>query len=202
MKIINHMHYPRLSFSSAFGLLLTLALASSYFRPEAVLVNTNANGDIQIETTNIRFFDLTNKTSMPTPNNIENTQGTITHTKIKNGPIVYLVSSNTKPELKNTLNKQKSDSQNTEARKEAEAQSIYNKFPTIPEHLKKEKTDVTMTGILEINPEGKVVGVILKKPSKYPELNQLTIDSFKEWIFATNAKQNIKKEITINLRVE
>jgi hypothetical protein len=190
------MHYPKISFSSSISLLLLILLASSYFRPEAIIVDHDAKGDIELRTANIKFFDLKNKTPLP-PQKQDETFKTIV-TKVENGPIVYMAV----PRPVKTKNSDKANSNNAPNQEPFYSQSIYTKFPKIPEELKKEQKKVRIVAILEITPQGKVAKVILKTPSPYQQLNTLTIESLYQWLFATNATKNLTKEITLNLLVE
>jgi hypothetical protein len=189
------MHYPKLSFSSSISLLLLILLASSYFRPDAIVVDHDAKGDIELRTAKIKFFDLKNKAPLP-PQKQDETFREVA-TKVENGPTVYMAI----PRPVKTANTAKTQ-QNSVNQEPFYSQSIYTKFPKIPEELKKEQKKVRIVAILEITPQGKVTKVILKTPSPYQHLNTLTIESLYQWLFATNATKNITKEVILNLLVE
>ncbi len=192
------MHYPKLSFSSTISLLLLILLASSYFRPEAIVVDHDSKGDIELRTANIKFFDLKNKAPLPPQKQNETFREVVT--KLENGPTVYMAVP--RPAKTANIAKKQQNSNNSANQEPFYSQSIYTKFPKIPEELKKEQKKVHIVAILEITPQGKVAKVILKTPSPYQQLNTLTIESLSQWLFATNATKNITKEITLNLLVE
>lgn len=200
------MHYPKLSFSSSLSLLLLILLASSYFRPEAIVVDHDAKGDIELRTANIKFFDLKNKIPLPPQKQYETFREVAT--RVENGPTIYMAipqpvkTANVAKKQQNSTNSGEANSNNAPNQEPFYSQSIYTKFPKIPEELKKEQKKVRIVAILEITPQGKVAKVILKTPSPYQQLNSLTIDSLYQWLFATNATKNISKEITLNLLVE